>query len=66
MMKLKQSLEQTGESEMVGIKYPKEIEEAYKKVIPYWKEHRGNFDGAPEDIIEAYELIRKWAWEQEQ
>lgn len=49
------------------MQYPDEIEKLFKKLEPY--EDRivdGELKNAPQDIIDAFNETKKWAWEQMQ
>ena len=52
---------------MVIRAYPKEIEELMKIYEPYANRiHDGKLENAPKKVIEAFEKVKKWAWEQGQ
>ena len=52
---------------MVIRAYPKEIEELMKIYEPYANRiHDGKLENAPKKVIEAFEKVKKWSWEQGQ
>lgn len=44
--------------------FPKEILDAIAIYEPYLKAHNGSIEGAPKEVVEAFEKSKKWAWEQ--
>lgn len=53
--------------EIMGIShFPKEILDAIDIYEPYLDSHNGSIEGAPKEVVEAYEKSKKWAWEQGQ
>ena len=49
------------------IKYPDEIEKLKKVYEPYVNHiHDGKIENVPEEVSEAFEKVKAWAWEQEQ
>ena len=49
------------------IKYPDEIEKLMKVYEPYADHiNDGKLENAPKEVIEAFEKVKAWAWEQEQ
>ena len=49
------------------IKYPDEIEKLMKVYEPYVNHiHDGKIENVPEEVSEAFEKVKAWAWEQEQ
>lgn len=44
--------------------YPEEIQKAIDIYHPYLKSHNGSLEGAPKEVVEAFEKAKKWAWEQ--
>lgn len=52
---------------MVIREYPEEIKKAFEKCKPYENRIKdGVLKDAPPDVIEAFELTKKWVWEMEQ
>lgn len=51
---------------MVILHFPPEIEDSIKIYEPYLDAHGGSLDGAPREVVSAYEKCKKWAWEQDQ
>lgn len=46
---------------------PKEIDEKFEKCKPYFKElHKEEFQNVPDEVKQAYEELKAWAWEQGQ
>lgn len=49
---------------MVIREYPEEIKKAMEKYKPYRNRIKdGVLKDAPPDVIEAFNLVKKWAWE---
>ncbi len=49
---------------MVIREYPEEIKKAFEKCKPYENRIKdGILKDAPPDVIEAFELTKKWVWE---
>ena len=44
--------------------YPEEIQKAMDICEPYFEAHNGSIEGAPKEVVEAFEKTKKWAWEQ--
>ncbi len=52
---------------MVIRAYPEEIKKLMEIYEPYVDRiHDGKLENAPEKVIEAFEKVKKWAWEQGQ
>ncbi len=52
---------------MVFRKYPDEIEKLMAIWRPYGiKISENNLEGVPQSAIDAYNICKKWAWEQDQ
>lgn len=46
------------------LKYPDYIEKLYQEIRPFYSEHGGLVENAPEDIKEKREVVLKWVNEQ--
>ena len=52
---------------LVFCQYPEEIEKLFKICEPYEdKIENGELKDVPQEIIEAFEKTKEWAWEQGQ
>ena len=49
------------------IKYPEEIKKCMDIYEPYSIQiYQGKLEGVPQEAIDAYNKVKKWAWEQGQ